>query len=83
MLTRVAEGARTDVLLPNGRGGWTQIDHLALMPSGIWVVETKNYQGRIFSKARQKTWTQKLGRHRNQFQSPLHPNYALGALGAL
>lgn len=81
LLSRVAEDVRTDVLLPNGRGGWTQVDHLALMPSGIWVVETKNYQGRIFGQARQKTWTQKLGRHKNPFQNPLHQNY--GHLKAL
>ncbi|SCY66322.1 nuclease-related domain-containing protein [Thiohalorhabdus denitrificans] len=74
-LGRVAADVRSDVLLPDGRGGWTQVDHLALLPSGIWVVETKNYSGQILGRARERTWTQKLGRQRFSFQNPLHQNY--------
>jgi hypothetical protein len=33
-----------DLVLPNGRGN---IDHLVIGPNGIFVIETKNYSGRI------------------------------------
>jgi hypothetical protein len=33
-----------DLVLPNGRGN---IDHLVVGPNGIFVIETKNYSGRI------------------------------------
>jgi len=33
---------RLFLILPDGRDGLTQIDHLALMSNGLLVVETKN-----------------------------------------
>lgn len=35
-----------DVILPDGRGGLTQIDHLALTPTGVLVVETNGRTNR-------------------------------------
>ena len=71
---RAAE-VRDDVLLPNGRGGLTQVDHLALTPAGIWVVETKDYGGLIFGREREPLWTQKLRRTSRRFGNPLHQNF--------
>jgi hypothetical protein len=65
-----------DLILPDGRGGLTQIDHMALTPQGILVVETKTYSGTLFGKEREPTWTQVLGRARNSFQNPLRQNFA-------
>ena len=65
-----------DVILPDGRAGLTQIDHLALTPRGILVVETKNYAGWVMGGAREPTWTQVVGRKRSAFQNPLRQNYA-------
>ena len=76
LLGKMAAEVRNDVLLPDGNGGLTQIDHLALGPSGIWVVETKNYGGSIFGKAAEKRWTQKLGGQSFRFQNPLRQNHA-------
>ncbi|HLW45705.1 MAG TPA: nuclease-related domain-containing protein [Acidimicrobiales bacterium] len=28
-------------------GGWGNIDHLAVAPSGIWVIDAKEYRGRV------------------------------------
>jgi len=75
VLRSLAADVRDDVLLPDGRGGLTQVDHLVLTPAGIWVVETKDYSGLIFGRAREKSWTQKLGKQTYRFQNPLHQNF--------
>ncbi|MFV8834736.1 nuclease-related domain-containing protein [Aquisalimonas sp.] len=64
-----------DCILPDGRGGLTQIDHLYLTGKGIRVVETKNFGGWIFGSAKQKTWTQRLGRRSIRIQNPLRQNW--------
>ena len=63
-----------NVTLPT-RDGTTQIDHIIVSKYGIFVIETKNMKGWIFGNPRQKTWTQKIYKHTNTFQNPLHQNY--------
>lgn len=75
-LVRLFPEARNDVMLPDGRGGLTQIDHLALTPAGILAVETKTYRGIVLGQAQEATWTQVIGRHRHKFQNPLRQDYA-------
>lgn len=75
VLERVAMDVRNDVLVPDGGGGLTQVDHLVLAPDGIWVIETKNYGGSIFGGEREKSWTQKMGSKRFRFRNPLRQNY--------
>jgi hypothetical protein len=75
-LERLFPAVTHDAILPDARGGLTQIDHLALTPAGILVVETKHYRGRIFGQAHEATWTQTIGRQRNRFQNPLRQNHA-------
>jgi hypothetical protein len=73
-----------DIVLPDGRGCLTQIDHVALTGAGLLVVETKNYSGQIFGTEREPRWTQKLGRTTHSFQNPLRQNYLhVSALQAL
>jgi len=55
--------------------GTTQIDHIIVSIYGVFVVETKNMRGWIFGGSNQKTWTQKIYKHTNKFQNPLHQNY--------
>ena len=50
VLNRLGEAALHDIILLNGRGGLTQIDHLVLTPVGLWVVETKNYAGQVLGQ---------------------------------
>jgi predicted RNA-binding Zn-ribbon protein involved in translation (DUF1610 family) len=64
-----------NVTLPTEDGGTTQIDHVIVSRYGVFVIETKNMKGWIFGSANQKTWTQKIYRHNNKFQNPLHQNY--------
>jgi len=63
-----------NVTLPT-EGGTTQIDHIIVSRYGVFVVETKNMKGWIFGSIQQKNWTQKIYRHTNTFQNPLHQNY--------
>jgi hypothetical protein len=63
-----------NVTLPT-EDGTTQVDHVIVSPYGIFVIETKNLKGWIFGGEHQKTWTQKIYRHTNKFQNPLHQNY--------
>lgn len=65
----------TDITLPDKNGDTTQIDHIVLSCYGIFVVETKNMQGWIFGKEKQKQWTQKIYKKSFKFQNPLHQNY--------
>ena len=60
-----------DVTLPT-TDGTTQIDHIIVSIYGVFVVETKNMKGWIFGSPQQKTWTQKIYKHSQKFQNPLH-----------
>jgi restriction system protein len=65
-----------DLYLPRLDGrGTTQVDHVVLSRFGVFVVETKNYDGWIFGGARQKMWTQSIFGRNTQFQNPLHQNH--------
>lgn len=49
----------SDVLVenPKAKSGYSQIDHIAITPYGIFVIETKNYQGTIYGGKTRKTWS--------------------------
>lgn len=63
-----------NVTLPS-EDGTTQIDHIIVSEFGVFVVETKNMKGWIFGSPNQKQWTQKIYRHSQKFQNPLHQNH--------
>ncbi len=63
-----------NVTLPT-EDGTTQIDHIVVSIFGVFVIETKNMKGWIFGGPNQRTWTQKIYKHSNKFQNPLHQNY--------
>lgn len=48
----------SDVMLENPRSitGYSQIDHIVITPYGIFVIETKNYQGTIYGGKGRKQW---------------------------
>ena len=64
-----------NLLLPDGKGGTTEIDAVMFSPYGIFVFEVKHYSGWIFGDAKSKKWMQTFRRSRHQFQNPLHQNY--------
>ncbi len=75
VLKRHSDDVANDIILPNGGGGLTQIDHLVLTASAILVIETKHYSGLILGRAHEPQWTQVLGRRRYGFQNPLRQNH--------
>ena len=64
-----------DVIVPNGRGT-SQIDHIYFSKRGIFIIETKNYSGRIYGNENSTYWTQvmKYGKTKNKLYNPLKQN---------
>ena len=65
-----------DVLLPNGRGATSQIDHLVLSEYGIFGIETKRYKGWIFGSEKAENWTQVIFKEKHQFRNPVKQNWS-------
>ncbi|BCU07510.1 nuclease-related domain-containing protein [Allochromatium tepidum] len=83
-LERLCPAVVHDVILPTARGGLTQIDHIALTPKGLLVVETKHYRGTITGTPEDRHWVQQRDQDRRTFQNPCRQNYAhLKAVEAL
>lgn len=83
-LERLFPAVVHDVILPTAHGGLTQIDHLALTPQGLLVVETKHYRGTILGQPEDRHWVQQRDGRRRLFQNPCRQNYAhLKAVEAL
>jgi hypothetical protein len=54
--------------------GTTQVDHILVSRFGVFVIETKDYNGWIFANATEGAWTQVLFRRRFKFQNPIFQN---------
>lgn len=63
-----------NITLPIG-DGTTQIDHILLSRSGIFVIETKHYKGWIFANPSSPQWTQIIYKNRYPFPNPVRQNY--------
>jgi hypothetical protein len=55
--------------------GTTQVDHILVSRFGVFVIETKDYNGWIFANARDATWTHVHYRQKFKFQNPIFQNY--------
>lgn len=62
-----------DVLLPLGNG-MTQVDHIVVSLYGIFVIETKNYSGKIYGGKSSAQWKQYIRGEEFTFQNPLIQN---------
>jgi hypothetical protein len=64
----------SDLMLPNprSRSGYSQIDHVVIGPSGIFVIETKNYTGDIYGTKNDKMW---LRDGKYEFLNPFRQNF--------
>jgi Nuclease-related domain len=56
------------------KDGTTQIDHILVSRFGVFVIETKDYNGWIFANAKHAKWTQVVFGHKYPFQNPLFQN---------
>ena len=54
----------------------SQIDNIVIRPNGVFVIETKNYAGRVYGNDSQRVWTQVLayGNNKNRFYNPVKQN---------
>lgn len=59
-LRRLGVEALHDLVLPDGDGGLTQIDHVARGPGAVVVIETKTYAGVVEGELDGVAWTQLL-----------------------
>lgn len=55
-------------------GGTTQIDHVLVSRFGVFVIETKDFNGWIFGQPDEPRWTQVLFWFRFKFQNPIVQN---------
>ena len=63
-----------DIMLENERGTH-QIDHIVISKYGIFVIEMKNYYGKIIGDEYKSNWLQYLGKNKYYFKNPIHQNY--------
>jgi restriction system protein len=54
--------------------GTTQVDHVLVSRSGVFVLESKHYTGWLFANAGSPQWTQVLYKNHYKFQNPIHQN---------
>ena len=64
-----------NVMLYDENGKSHQIDHIVFSKFGIFVIETKNFEGLIKGNTYDKQWVQILGKTKNSFYNPIHQNY--------
>lgn len=63
-----------DLLLKKG-DRTTQIDHVVISKSGIFIIETKNYKGWIHGHENSEYWTQTIYKHKTKFRNPIKQNW--------
>lgn len=65
-----------NVIIPGENDKTSQIDHIYICKYGVFVVETKNYAGRIYGTDGQLEWTQVLayGHSKNKLYNPVKQN---------
>jgi len=59
-----------------GKKGTSQIDHLVVSPYGIFVIETKNYNGWIHGSEDSEYWFQTFYKHKTKFRNPIKQNWS-------
>jgi hypothetical protein len=63
-----------DVMVKRDDGKTSQIDHVIVSQTGIFVIETKNYRGWIYGSEKSKNWTQVIYKRKEQFLNPVLQN---------
>jgi Nuclease-related domain len=63
-----------DVTLPTASGGTTQIDHILLTTSRIFVIEVKHWAGTIQADPHADAWAQASGGLQRSLPNPLQQN---------
>lgn len=61
----------SDVLVPDGMGGYFHTDFLLLTPRGILVIDLRDVRGNVFGSDQMEEWTVMDGARRYTFTNPL------------
>ena len=64
-----------DVMIRTSDGSTHQIDHLVISKYGIFVIETKQYNGYLIGNDYDKKWKYKTHRKTYYINNPVHQNY--------
>ena len=64
----------SDVVFADEIEGPIHIEHLCLTPTGIAVVDIKDYRGYLFGGANTDQWTQVIDNRSYRFENPLYHN---------
>jgi len=64
----------SNVMIADYVEGPIHIEHLCLTPTGIAVVDIKDYRGYLFGGANTDQWTQVIDNRSYRFENPLHRN---------
>ncbi|MCG0456719.1 NERD domain-containing protein [Enterobacter cloacae complex sp. ECC445] len=76
-LPECADGLMSDVTLRIEPVGTTQVDHVLLAPHGLYVIEQKNYSGRLLGNMADRSWTKFGGSSKvMKLQNPFRQNYS-------
>lgn len=63
-----------DLYIPKEDGTTTQIDHILITKTGLFVIETKNYNGWILGTENSQYWTQVIYKRNEKFYNPIWQN---------
>lgn len=63
-----------DLLIKIGSQPSCQIDHVVVSTKGVFVIETKNYNGTIVGDGNKDYWTQYIGRETHELYNPERQN---------
>ena len=77
ILEKLPEGKYSVInnLLLNNSGYTSQVDHVVVSVYGIFVIETKTYQGIISGAESSEQWTQNIYGNKYEFRNPILQNY--------
>lgn len=70
-----AEGLLSDLTLPVNATGTTQIDHVLIASHGLYVIEQKNYAGKLYGKLEESHWRKWKSSGTLKLQNPFRQNY--------
>lgn len=63
-----------DVYIPKKNGSLTRINHIVINHNGLFVIDTKNYNGLIMGTENSEYWTQVVGGQKDYFYNPILQN---------
>jgi len=63
-----------DLMIEN-EGKTSQIDHVVISNYGVFVIETKNYDGWILGDESSNYWTQVIYKRKEKLYNPIKQNY--------